>query len=428
VRLVKDDQFRKYLYISLAGAVGVILCIIFFFILFRFHEMMSMLKTLKSILTPFIYGAVIAYLLTPICNSVETALNEALTGRVKNQKRLARLSAGVGVAASMILGLLVVYLLLSMVLPQVFTSVRGIVEVLPSNVNSWTEWLENQIADNQILRNYVDQFTKTVNDNMQSWLTTKLLPNMQTIVSGVSAGLRSAIVVMKNLLIGFIAAVYFMGNRRKFAAQAKKLIYSVFRVPVANDILDEFFYINHVFGGFINGKLLDSLIIGVLCFIIMSIMNMPYTMLISVIVGVTNVIPFFGPYIGAIPSALIVLTVSPVKSVYFILMILLLQQFDGNVLGPKILGDSTGLSSFWVLFSIILFGGLMGVVGMIIGVPTFAVIYDLIKKLSNKLLKKKQLSTDTNRYEKLVSVAQTENGYEYRCREKKEEQEEQEKS
>jgi predicted PurR-regulated permease PerM len=160
----------------------------------------------------------------------------------------------------------------------------------------------------------------------------------------------------------------------------------------------------------------------------MSIMNMPYTMLISVIVGVTNVIPFFGPYIGAIPSALIVLTVSPVKSVYFILMILLLQQFDGNVLGPKILGDSTGLSSFWVLFSIILFGGLMGVVGMIIGVPTFAVIYDLIKKLSNKLLKKKQLSTDTNRYEKLVSVAQTENGYEYRCREKKEEQEEQEKS
>ena len=197
---------------------------------------------------------------------------------------------------------------------------------------------------------------------MQVWLNTKFLPDMQVIVSGVSAGLISALAAVKNIVIGIFAAAYLMGNRKKFAAQGKKLIYSFAKVPVANGILDEIHYINRVFGGFIDGKLLDSLIMGILCFVIMNLLNMPYTMLISVIVGVTNIIPFFGPFIGAIPSALIILTDSPVKCVYFLILILVLQQFDGNFLGPKILGDSTGLSSFWVLFSILLFGGLMGFV------------------------------------------------------------------
>ncbi len=248
---------------------------------------------------------------------------------------------------------------------------------------------------------------------MQIWLNTKLLPNMQVIVSGVSAGLISALVAVKNIVIGVFAAAYLMGNRKKFAAQGKKLIYSFVKVPVANGILDEINYINRVFGGFIDGKLLDSLIIGILCFIIMNFLNMPYSMLISVIVGVTNIIPFFGPFIGAIPSALIILTDSPIKCVYFLILILVLQQFDGNFLGPKILGDSTGLSSFWVLFSILLFGGLMGFVGMVIGVPTFAVIYDLIKKYSNWMLRKKKLATDTAVYEELSSIEQEGEGYRY---------------
>ena len=310
-----------------------------------------------------------------------------------------------------------------MVLPQVFTSIRGIVEVLPGNVRQWSLWIEQLLADNEILSNYVEQFTSTAYKNIETWLETKLLPNMQTIVTGVSAGLISAVVVVKNLLIGLIAAAYMMGNRRKFAAQAKKLVYSFFRVPVANDILDEVQFINRLFGGFINGKLLDSLIMGVLCFVIMNLLNMPYSMLISVIVGVTNVIPFFGPFIGAAPSALIVLTVSPVKCIYFLILILVLQQFDGNILGPKILGNTTGLSSFWVLFSILLFGGMFGFVGMIIGVPTFAVIYDLIKKLSNTLLKKKNLSTDTGQYEELVSVVPQGESFQYIRNSGQEEQE-----
>ena len=181
-------------------------------------------------------------------------------------------------------------------------------------------------------------------------------------------------------------------------------------------------FIDRMFGGFISGKLLDSLIIGFLCFFCMNLMNMPYTMLISVIVGVTNVIPFFGPYFGAVPSALIVLTVSPVKCIYFLLFILVLQQFDGNFLGPKILGNSTGLSSFWVLFSILLFGGLFGFVGMIIGVPAFAVIYDLIGKMANRLLRERNLTTDTGTYQELATVKRTEDGWMYVQNETEEEE------
>ena len=420
---MKDDSFRKYLYISLAGALGIILCIVFFFLMFRFDQVMSGLRNVQDILMPFIYGAVIAYLLTPTCNFVETHLNSWGEGKVKNQEKFRRFSSGAGIIASLIFGICIIYLLLAMVLPQVFTSIRGIVEVLPGNVRQWSLWIEQLLADNEILSNYVEQFTSTAYKNIETWLETKLLPTMQTIVTGVSAGLISAVVVVKNLLIGLIAAAYMMGNRRKFAAQAKKLVYSFFRVPVANDILDEVQFINRLFGGFINGKLLDSLIMGVLCFVIMNLLNMPYSMLISVIVGVTNVIPFFGPFIGAAPSALIVLTVSPVKCIYFLILILVLQQFDGNILGPKILGNTTGLSSFWVLFSILLFGGMFGFVGMIIGVPTFAVIYDLIKKLSNTLLKKKNLSTDTGQYEELVSVVPQGESFQYIRNSGQEEQE-----
>ncbi|GFI08809.1 MAG: AI-2E family transporter [Lachnospiraceae bacterium] len=411
---MKDDSFRKYLFISLAGAVGIILCIVFFFALFRFKQVMEGIRTLESILMPFIYGAVIAYLLTPVCNFVEIRLNALLTGRMKvNEQKAARFSAAIGIGLSLLFGFFIVYLLLAMVLPQVFESVRGIVQVLPGNVVKWSDWIQQKLADDEVLANYAEQFINAAYQNMQVWLNTKFLPDMQVIVSGVSAGLISALAAVKNIVIGIFAAAYLMGNRKKFAAQGKKLIYSFAKVPVANGILDEIHYINRVFGGFIDGKLLDSLIMGILCFVIMNLLNMPYTMLISVIVGVTNIIPFFGPFIGAIPSALIILTDSPVKCVYFLILILVLQQFDGNFLGPKILGDSTGLSSFWVLFSILLFGGLMGFVGMVIGVPTFAVIYDLIKKYSNWMLRKKKLATDTSVYEELSSIEPDGEGYRY---------------
>ena len=195
--------------------------------------------------------------------------------------------------------------------------------------------------------------------------------------------------------------VYLLNMKEKLITQIKMILYGIFPLKIANKVLDEGRYVHKVFGGFIIGKLLDSLIIGVLCFVLLNFMRMPYVLIVSVIVGVTNVIPFFGPFIGAIPSAFLILLDSPVKCLWFLGFILLLQQFDGNILGPKILGDSTGLSSFWVLFSILLFGGLFGFVGMIIGVPTFAVFYKLLTEFVIWLLGKKKLSANIEKYENL---------------------------
>ena len=236
---------------------------------------------------------------------------------------------------------------------------------------------------------------------VQNWLTNDLIPNMYNIISGVSSGLFSIVNTVMDVFIGLIVMVYLLNMKTKLQTQAKMIIYGAFPLKIANKVIEECRFVHHVFGGFIIGKLLDSLIIGILCFILLTIMKMPYVLLVSVIVGVTNIIPFFGPFIGAIPSAFLILLVSPRQCLYFIGLILLLQQFDGNILGPKILGDSTGVSSFWVLFSILLFGGLFGFVGMIIGVPTFAVFYRLTTELVTYLLGKKELSADISSYERL---------------------------
>ena len=230
---MNGGQFRKYLYISLAGAVGVILCIVFFFMLFRFDKMLAFLGIVKSILMPFIYGAVIAYLLTPVCNFIEKHLKVILKKKMKNQDRAGKLAGAAGITLSILFGILVIYLLLAMVLPQVFTSIRGSVAVLPENVTKWSEWIQQRLEDNEVLGNYVNRSGRyAYYINVENWLETKLIPNMQTIVSGVSAGLIGALVVVKNILIGIIAAVYMMANRRRFAARQRRFCTAFLRQSV----------------------------------------------------------------------------------------------------------------------------------------------------------------------------------------------------
>ena len=222
------------------------------------------------------------------------------------------------------------------------------------------------------------------------------MPNINNIINGVSISLWTTVSVAKDLIIGLIVAVYLMNSRKIFARQAKIVVHAVFpakkdlspdRMQTADWILYQINILNNYLGGFVKGKLLDSLIIGLICMAFTSVMKMPYAMLISVVIGVTNIIPFFGPFFGAVPTAILILMVSPVKCVYFIIFILVLQQFDGNILGPKILGNSTNLGSFWVLFAILLFGGLFGIVGMVIGVPVFAFIYQLVQEWVRKRIK-----------------------------------------
>ena len=250
-------------------------------------------------------------------------------------------------------------------------------------------------------------------EKLISWTnsTADLIPNIERVVTGLYTGVINVIAWLKNVLIGVIVMLYLLNMKELLCAQAKKIVYGVFPVTVANNVIERFRFIHQVFGGFIIGKLIDSLIIGILTFMVMSFLQMPYTLLISVIIGVTNVIPFFGPFIGAIPSALLLLLVSPKQCIWFLVMILVIQQFDGNILGPKILGNTTGLSSFWVLFSILFFGGLLGPLGMIIGVPLFAVIYRLAADFIERNLKRKKLSEKTADYHGLDHIENTKNIY-----------------
>lgn len=219
-------------------------------------------------------------------------------------------------------------------------------------------------------------------------------------------GVVYAFKILENTFLGFIIAAYFLASKTKLISQTKQIMYSIFSVKTANAVILKFRYIHKVFGGFIRGKLLDSLIIGVLCFLGTSLLGIPFAVLVSVVVGITNIIPFFGPFIGAIPCAVLILLYSPLKCLYFVIFVVALQQFDGNILGPKILGDSTGLSSFWVLFSIIVFGGLFGFVGMLIGVPLFAVIYSLVGGVIQSRLTKKKMSINSEDYSNLAKVDQ----------------------
>ena len=207
-----------------------------------------------------------------------------------------------------------------------------------------------------------------------------------------------------NLTIGIVVSIYLLFSKEKFIAQSKKLIYSVFERSTANNLISDFQMINRTFIGFLGGKIVDSIIIGILCYVCISFIGTPYPLLISVIVGVTNIIPYFGPFIGAIPSALLVLMVDPMECLYFVIFIFLLQQFDGNILGPKILGDSIGVSAFWIIFSVTVFGGLLGVLGMVIGVPLFAVIYNLVNRRVRKNLKKRGYPVETDDYKFMVKM------------------------
>ena len=373
----KKPHIKPYLYGMLAGSGAIALSIIFFFLIYRFDGFGSAISTLTGILMPFIYGAVIAYLLKPVCNTIENFLRRFIPERMKS------LISALSIALTILLGLLIIYALCMMIIPQLITSVTSLYYTAQRNIARFVQWANHVefIESNQQIMDLLNNAYDTLNTSVDNLVKTKLLPSMQNILSGAAIGVLSVVTWAKNLVIGIIVAVYMLASRKRFVQQAKLVLYSVFKPVWAGRIIEEIQYADKMFGGFINGKIMDSAIIGVLCYIGCLIFKFPSALLVSVIIGVTNVIPFFGPFIGAIPATLLILIQNPIKALWFVLFVLVLQQLDGNIIGPKILGNTTGLSSFWVLFAILLFGGLWGFVGMIIGVPLFAVIYDVVKKL-----------------------------------------------
>ena len=373
----KKPHIKPYLYGMLAGFGAISLSIIFFFLIYRFDGFGDAISTLTGILMPFIYGAVIAYLLKPVCNTIEAFLRRFIPEKMKG------LINALSVTFTILFGLLLIYALCMMIIPQLITSVTTLYYTAQANITKFMYWANHLefIEKNEQIMELLNSAYAALNTNLDTWIKNTLLPSMQNILSGAALGVLNVVVVLKNLIIGIIVAVYTLASRKRFVQQGKMVLYSVVKPRWASLITEEVKYADRMFGGFINGKILDSAIIGLLCYIGCLIFKFPSALLVSVIIGVTNVIPFFGPFIGAIPATLLILIQNPIKALWFVLFVLVLQQVDGNIIGPKILGNTTGLSSFWVLFAILLFGGLWGFVGMIIGVPLFAVIYDVIKKL-----------------------------------------------
>ena len=372
---MKKPENKPYVMGMLAGFGAISLSVLFFFLLYRMQGVEEVLATVTDILMPFIYGGIIAYLLRPMCNAYSKWFRKLLRGK---KDRLAEILA---ITCSLITGALAVYALIIMIAPQLYRSAANFWNTVPEKMEQLILWSTEKFGENEALRRYVDLSYEAIYTALDTWASETLVPYVTNLVSGVGMSVWKVLLFLYNVLIGIFVAVYLLASRKKFARQGVLVVRSIFKPRWADLVLEEIAYIDRMFGGFIDGKIVDSAIIGVLCYIGCLIFKFPNPLLVAAIVGVTNVIPFFGPFLGAIPATILILIEDPMKAVWFALFALALQQLDGNVIGPKILGEHTGVSSFWVLFSIVLFGGLWGVVGMIIAVPLFAVLYDLVKRL-----------------------------------------------
>ena len=380
---MKLEENKKYIKIALTGiaiALGACVCL---FTFYRFDEVQAVWHKVFSILRPFIYGGVLAFLLTPMCRELEMTFDTWLGA--EGQKK----SKGLAILISMLFAITVVGVLGLIVVPQVVRSLVGVVNALPGQLRSLNAQIDQLLIDQPELQEQWESFSKQILNEIEIWRNKDLLPLAQTVLSGTATYVTGLLVFIKDILLGLVISVYLLATREQFAAQARLLVRSIFNDVWAERIADEMRYVSRMFNGFFTGKLLDSLIVGVICFAGCAIMGFSSPALIAVIVGVTNIIPFFGPFIGAIPCALLLLLNNPVHCLMFVIFILILQQLDGNVIGPKVLGNTTGLSGFWVTFAILLFGGLWGITGMIVGVPLFAVIYDIVRRLCYRNLRRK---------------------------------------
>ncbi len=379
---MKDPYKRRYFYLMLSIFGAISLSIVVFFLVYRLSGVGAILRKLSQILAPFIYGGVVAYLLRPMCNFYEKQLITFLPRKMK------KAANSFAVGLSLISGILIVYALIIMIAPQLYQSVLSLWRSLPDKVNQFLIWAQATFGEDEELLHLFNTSYNALYAELESWAQTTLVPYISNIVSGVGSSVYKVVLFLYNLLIGLIVACYLLASRKKFARQSVLVVRSVLKPKWAQLFLDEVAFIDRMFGGFIDGKILDSAIIGVLCYIGCTVFHFPNALLISTFVGITNVIPYFGPFIGAIPSIFLILIEDPIKAIWFGIFILGLQQLDGNIIGPAILGDRTGLSSFWVLFAIILFGELWGIAGMVVCVPLFAVIYDTVKKLVRRGLTK----------------------------------------
>ena len=387
---------KKYLKIGITGAAILASGILCAFVLFKMRIIIELLKGITGILKPFLYGAVIAYLLAPLCNKIEEKLFQTFP---KANRKAKRFICFIAIVISLCVALAIVWMVIMLIIPQVWDSVMKIIDMVPQKITILNNWIEHMLENQPELQAYFEEFANQAESHINSLLNVDTIQKVQSIINSLSVQVFGVLGVLKNISLGFLISAYLLGSRKLFGAQAGLILHGVFPDKWAGIIEEEIRYTDKMFNGFLVGKIIDSAIIGLLCFAGLSFMGFEAPAFIGVIIGITNIIPFFGPFIGAIPCGLLLLLENPMHCLYFIIFIFVLQQLDGNVIGPKILGNTTGVSSFWVLFSILLFGGMWGVVGMVIGVPLFAVIYDIIRKLVYRGLRKHKRESMITDYE-----------------------------
>ncbi|EQK42851.1 hypothetical protein C672_1795 [[Clostridium] bifermentans ATCC 638] len=386
---MKVNWNSKYTTISVYSFIVICCSIIFYRIASDTSVFMGKISSIISTLQPFIIGAVIAYLLNFILVFVE----ERMLSKNKLDKLKPKSKRAIGLLLTYIVAFILLALFVQFVLPQLVESMLGLVNDIPTYLTNLSDLLTKYTKDLNIDKEYLDIAVTKLTDFINYFISVAagLLP-----VVGQALGIVASSIW--NIVLGVIISIYLLIDKEKFCALGRKVVCAVFNEKHSKRILQLVDRSNDTFGKFLSGKIIDSAIIGVLTFVVLTIFKMPYVLLISVIIGITNIIPFFGPFFGAIPATIIILFVSPVKALWFILIIIVIQQLDGNIIGPKILGDSIGISAFWILFSLLVAGKFLGLVGMIIGVPLFAIIYSIIKEVIEEKLDKKGLPVNTNDY------------------------------
>lgn len=403
MKLGPDNKyFRWGLTAFLTAAAG----ILFYFVIFHMRVLKSGIDLVIAILMPVIYGLLISYVLWPLVRIFETKLFGKILKKMKvtptaKGKKAIRLTC---VLATLFLFLFAIYLLLALLIPQVANSIASIVENFPRYINNIQEWISSTLKNNPDMENTVNNLISTYSEKAEEWLSQDLMPQINSIIRELSSGLVGFITFIKNVILGIIVSIYMLYGKENLIANAKKGVYALFSTRRANQIIKDCQYIDATFGKYIIGMMLDSLNIAVWCYVGLLILQMPYAILISVVVGVTNFIPFFGPYLGAIPSAVLIFMVNPIQALYFIIFIFVLQQIDGNFIAPRILGDSTGMSSLMVLVAIMVGGGLFGIPGMLIGVPVCAVLCTAVRHFMERRLADKNLPTDQEFYNGLDQI------------------------
>lgn len=390
-----------------------------YYVIFDSKTIFGFLEQIIDSVSGIIIGVIIAYILIPMLDNIEGRIlapiykkrgyDISFAENANWKKR--RQMRGIAVLCTMVIFILIVFLLIKIIIPQLISSIREIINNLPMYIKNIDDYSNLLLENNPDLNEFIDSQLTSYYATLSSFVTQNIkpfLPEVGTIVKVASRSVFSVIGVIFDFVVGLIVAVYVLNSKERFTTRGKKMAYAFFKEDFANELVGGFRFVHNTFESFIGGKLIDSIIIGVICYFGCLILGINYPVLISVIVGVTNIIPFFGPYIGGIAGALLLVLINPIKALIFLIFVILLQQFDGNILGPRILGGSTGLSSFWVIFAITFFGGLWGIVGWLIGVPVFAVFYALVSRITNHYLRQKGLSEFTGDYYDLAYIEDNE--------------------